>query len=67
MLANKQILHFVGFGTYKIQDETVLTNLLRKGLEMGYCKHIDTARYYNNEIPLGKAIKTVIAEDRVKR
>lgn len=34
---------------------------------MGYCKHIDTARYYNNEIPLGKAIKTVIAEDRVKR
>lgn len=34
---------------------------------MGYCKHIDTARYYNNEIPLGKAIKTVIAEDRCKR
>ena len=34
---------------------------------MGYCKHIDTARNYNNEIPLGKAIKTVIKEERCKR
>lgn len=48
ILPNKQQLHFIGFGTYKIQDEQTLTNLLRKGLEMGYCKHIDTARYYNN-------------------
>lgn len=60
VLPNKQILHFQGFGTYKLQDEDVLVNLLRKGLELGYCKHIDTARYYNNEIPLGKAIQTVI-------
>lgn len=51
----------LGFGTYKLQDEEVLTNLLRRGLELGYCKHLDTARYYNNEIVLGKAIKTVIA------
>lgn len=57
----------VGFGTYKLQDEKLLTDLLRKGLEMGYCKHIDTARYYNNEIPLGSAIKTVIKEGRCKR
>lgn len=44
-----------------------MTELLRKGLQFGYCKHIDTARLYNNEIALGKAIKTVIAEGRVKR
>ena len=48
ILPNKQVLHMVGFGTYKITDEHELTNLLRKGLEIGYCKHIDTARYYNN-------------------
>ena len=57
----------IGFGTYKLTDEQLLTDLLRKGLKMGYCKHIDTARYYNNEIPLGRAIKTVIKEERCKR
>ena len=56
-----------GFGTYKLQDMQLATELLRKGLQLGYCKHIDTARMYNNEIPLGKAIKTVIEEGRVKR
>lgn len=38
----------IGFGTYKLTNELELTQLLRKGLEMGYCKHIDGARYYNN-------------------
>ena len=56
-----------GFGTSRIQDEKLLTELLRKGLQVGGCKHIDTARLYNNEIPLGNAIKTVIGEGRVKR
>ena len=57
----------IGFGTYKLTEESEITNLLRKGLRMGYCKHIDTARYYNNEIALGKSIKTVIKEERCKR
>lgn len=57
----------IGFGTYKLEDEQQLTNLLRKGLQIGYCKHIDTARLYNNEIQLGQAIKTVINEGRVRR
>lgn len=57
----------IGFGTYKLTDEEELKGLLRKGLELGYCKHIDTARYYNNEIALGKAIKAMIAEGRCKR
>lgn len=66
-LSNKQVLPLLGLGTYKLTDEKVLTELLRKGLQLGYCKHIDTARLYNNEIALGKAIKTVINEGRVKR
>jgi diketogulonate reductase-like aldo/keto reductase len=56
-----------GFGTYRLQDEQIITELLRKGLQIGTCRHIDTARIYNNEIPLGNAIKKVIAEGRVKR
>ena len=61
------MLPLLGLGTYKLTDEKVLTELLRKGLQLGYCKHIDTARLYNNEIALGKAIKTVINDGRVKR
>ena len=60
-LPNKQLLQMQGPGTYKIQDAQLLTELLRKGLQLGTCRHIDTARLYNNEIALGAAIKTVIA------
>lgn len=66
-LSNKQQLQLQGFGTYKLQDAQLLTELLRKGLQLGTCRHIDTARMYNNEIALGNAIKTVIAEGRVRR
>lgn len=66
-LTNKQVLQLQGFGTYKLRDEKLITELLRKGLQLGTCRHIDGARLYNNEIPLGNAIKTVIAEGRVKR
>lgn len=48
ILPNKQIMPMVGFGTYKLYDEEQITELLRKGLKMGYCKHIDTGRIYNN-------------------
>ena len=56
-----------GFGTYKLQNAQLITELLRKGLQLGTSRHIDTARMYNNEIALGTAIQTVIAEGRVKR
>lgn len=58
-LPNKQILPLLGIGTYKLNDQATLTNILKKGLELGL-RHIDTARLYNNEIPLGNAIKTCI-------
>ena len=38
----------IGFGTARIDDEKVFTELLRIGLKIGYCKHLDTARLYNN-------------------
>jgi diketogulonate reductase-like aldo/keto reductase len=47
-LANKQILQLQGFGTYKLRDEKTITDLLRRGLQLGTCRHIDTARMYNN-------------------
>jgi diketogulonate reductase-like aldo/keto reductase len=46
-------------GTYKIQDEKTVVTLLKKILEIGI-KHIDTARLYNKEIPLGNAINQMI-------
>jgi diketogulonate reductase-like aldo/keto reductase len=61
------VLQLQGLGTYKLLDAQLLTELLRKGLQLGTCRHIDTARMYNNEIPLGTAIKTVIAEGRTRR
>jgi 2,5-diketo-D-gluconate reductase A len=59
LLPNKQLLPLVGLGTYKLQDEAQLVELLKKGLEIGI-RHIDTARLYNNEIPLGNAINQMI-------
>lgn len=53
-------------GTYKLQDEETLVTLLKKALAIGI-RHIDTARLYNNEIPLGNAINRMIDEGRVKR
>lgn len=67
ILPNKQLLQMQGFGTFNLKDAQLLTDLLRKGLQLGTYRHIDTARKYNNEIALGTAIKTVIAEGRVKR
>ena len=48
ILPNKQIMPMIGFGTARIDDEKVFTELLRIGLKIGYCKHLDTARLYNN-------------------
>ena len=38
----------IGLGTAGLNDDKVLSEILRKGLQIGYCKHIDTARLYNN-------------------
>lgn len=45
----------VGFGTWMIDDETVI-QAVKDALEIGY-RHIDTAQAYGNEHGVGKAIR----------
>lgn len=46
----------VGLGTWLIQDSNVIAELIPGVLKNGYV-HIDTAQIYNNEYPIGEAIK----------
>jgi 2,5-diketo-D-gluconate reductase A len=45
----------LGLGTYKLDDDNAY-RVVSAALEMGY-RHIDTARIYNNEKGVGKAIR----------
>lgn len=46
----------MGFGTFLIEDGKPVISAVRAALEIGY-RHIDTARIYNNEKGVGKALK----------
>ena len=52
VLENDVELPFIGFGTYKVQEE----KLILDALEAGY-RHLDTARMYKNEKMIGNALK----------
>ncbi len=47
----------LGLGTYRLgsSDESVY-NAVRSAIDLGY-RHIDTAAFYQNEAPIGKAIR----------
>lgn len=45
----------LGYGTWQLKDKECETGVL-KALEMGY-RHIDTAQIYENEAPVGTALK----------
>lgn len=47
----------LGFGVYKITDESILVNALETALKTGYT-HIDTAAFYQNEKYIGDYLKT---------
>lgn len=51
-LANGVEIPYIGFGTYKIQDEA----LFNDAIEAGY-RYFDTASFYQNEEVLGNAIR----------
>jgi len=53
-----------GFGTWQNQDN--IEALVKEAIRVGY-RHIDTARAYDNETAIGKALKEVISEGKVKR
>src|SRR5690554_3266515 len=46
----------LGLGTFRNNDEETVINTVLKALEIGY-RHIDTAKAYNNESYIGKALK----------
>ena len=52
VLENDVELPFVGFGTYKVNEEKIILD----ALEAGY-RHLDTARMYKNEKIIGNALK----------
>lgn len=46
----------IGLGTWLMTDEKECQNAIKNALEIGY-RHIDTAQAYDNEHPIGEAIK----------
>ena len=47
-LLNGVEIPILGFGTYKIEDDTTALNSVREAIKAGY-RHIDTASFYKNE------------------
>ncbi|MDD4247104.1 MAG: aldo/keto reductase, partial [Dysgonamonadaceae bacterium] len=46
----------LGLGVFRMEDEKEAYNSVRKAIDLGY-RHIDTAKVYENEEPVGKAIR----------
>ncbi|KAK0417629.1 hypothetical protein QR680_013119 [Steinernema hermaphroditum] len=49
----------IGIGTFQMRSESVLYDVIRKGLAMGY-RLIDTAQCYGNEPMIGRILKRVL-------
>ena len=62
VLLNGISIPSIGFGTYKLEDESETIDTIKYALKLGY-RFIDTASFYGNEEWIGKAIK----ESGVKR
>lgn len=57
LLNNDASVPVIGLGTYKIGiTDTDTYRAVRSALDVGY-RHIDTATLYENEVPVGKAIR----------
>lgn len=64
ILANGVKLPCLGFGTYLTPEEETEA-VVSEALRLGY-RHIDTAKAYGNEVPVGKAIsKSGISRDTI--
>ena len=46
----------LGLGVFRMEDEKEAYNSIRKAIDLGY-RHIDTAMIYENEEPVGRAIR----------
>ena len=56
LLSNGAQLPKIGFGTWQITDAQLAYDATSKALATGY-RHIDTARVYNNEESVGRAVR----------
>ena len=55
-LNNDTRMPLLGFGTWQIKDGKTAYNAVLCALKSGY-RHIDTAKFYGNEVSVGKAIR----------
>jgi len=55
-LNNGAKMPLLGFGTWQAKNGKTAYNAVRDALKVGY-RHIDTAKYYGNEVSVGKAIR----------
>ena len=46
----------LGLGVFRMDDEKEAYKSVRKAIDLGY-RHIDTAKVYENEAPIGKAVR----------
>ncbi|SDI00467.1 Aldo/keto reductase [Pseudobutyrivibrio sp. 49] len=65
-LNNNTSIPCLGYGTYKIKDADEAYNSVKSALDAGY-RYIDTAAFYENEKPVGKAINDYINSHDLKR
>lgn len=53
---NKLSVPDIGYGTWKITDESLAVECVKTAIQVGY-RHIDTAMIYGNEKSIGKGIR----------
>lgn len=57
ILSNGNKIPCVGFGTWRLPEAEDTVDTIKTAIDCGY-RHIDTAHSYDNEISVGKAIRT---------
>jgi hypothetical protein len=55
-LSNKDQIPKIGFGTWLLKEGDECYNAVADALRLGY-RHIDTARAYDNEVSVGRAVR----------
>jgi diketogulonate reductase-like aldo/keto reductase len=64
MLDGQEIPQF-GLGVYEMSDQETY-DCVKRALEVGY-RHIDTAEWYENEEPCGRAIRDFMSAYETRR
>ncbi|KAL4498024.1 hypothetical protein ABPG72_014881 [Tetrahymena utriculariae] len=65
-LSNGQIMPLVGLGTFLLNSQDEMTNLLRAALDAGYHR-IDTTIIYQNEAMIGQALQDIYQQGKYTR